>query len=841
MKKTTRFFGYLLSGSLIVGSAACGNSKPLLTRASAADPGDCSTGGTLIQTGEDKNGNGILEDTEVSQTTPVCNGTVTTGATGSNGKAPIIQSSAVPPGDPACPSGGSKLEIGYDDGTGGGTAGDGILQAGEITSSKVVCSFGQTPTLGSLIPPEGAAGTAVLHANGGDGSSGGSGGTIVMDFDNGSLGGHVKAFKTGAADSGFTMPAIPFTPGDNPVLIDADTTLNVYNNENDAITSGDPVFLLDQNSHFLETNIDDVAVPATSLDIVAGVTFTVPYYLGSDSANLTVAGDVRNAGTIRIGRKADAKSAAAQVGFSASNYFGKPGSVWNGAGDDIVGGTGGNGPNVVYFVIDHALINEGTINAGGGAGNVAGTAPSVMFIFGDDYTVNTGTISTHGGNAAVGLGTASATMIVGPYFYNNSASKAFYNSGIIDNSGGDGVTGAATAGTILIGFTGAIAMKESGSILNKGGNCLPAAVNCTGGDGGVIEQLAYGTPVFSSATIDNSGGNGKGTGAGGSGTVMILIAGSGTGANHQTDRPTGSMHFSGNILANGGNGGAASNGGQAGVIILQIGVGTAALGQELVFFGYSEIATNGGTATVGNGGQGGTIIMQNSTSYPTTDGDVAAPGGAVVNYVDLISKGGNGGTAGSGGPGGGINLSTQTDYYFGVDFERVINHGHLLVQGGDATRIGGAGGSAGNISLTGIAGIDNQGMLSALGGNATQTGSSCGNGGNISLTSDYGSIANGAVVEANGGSDTMTGSTGGPGGNISMNGVGITSTAMLAAKGGAGGATTTGNGGTGGTIELVSTPPGAAASATYDVSGGAGISNNGTKGSAFADGVDVTP
>lgn len=61
-------------------NASTAKSTPL-----AIGDADCPTGGILVQTGIDKNGSGILDDSEVSSSQKVCNGA--TGATGATGPA----------------------------------------------------------------------------------------------------------------------------------------------------------------------------------------------------------------------------------------------------------------------------------------------------------------------------------------------------------------------------------------------------------------------------------------------------------------------------------------------------------------------------------------------------------------------------------------------------------------------------------------------------------------------------------------------------------------------------------------------------------------------------------
>jgi hypothetical protein len=55
---------------------------------------------------------------------------------------PITESFRVKNGDATCPKGGTITQTGYDDGWLGGTAGDGVLQSGEVTETIAECNGG---------------------------------------------------------------------------------------------------------------------------------------------------------------------------------------------------------------------------------------------------------------------------------------------------------------------------------------------------------------------------------------------------------------------------------------------------------------------------------------------------------------------------------------------------------------------------------------------------------------------------------------------------------------------------------------------------------------------------
>lgn len=128
--------------------AGCGGAtagKTSLVRLVAEPPGaNCASGGTEILVGVDANGNGMLQDSEVTSTQYVCAGATgtagsagsqgTAGNTGAAGKNELVLVVPEPAGS-NCTYGGSAIETGID------TNGDGILESGEIDASttQYVC------------------------------------------------------------------------------------------------------------------------------------------------------------------------------------------------------------------------------------------------------------------------------------------------------------------------------------------------------------------------------------------------------------------------------------------------------------------------------------------------------------------------------------------------------------------------------------------------------------------------------------------------------------------------------------------------------------------------------
>lgn len=128
----------------------------LVRTSSEAAGTNCATGGIKVEVGTDANGNGVLDDAEVtaSSTTWVCNGAAGTngtngsnGSNGSNGTSghdALVHTSPELPGI-HCPAGGTRIDSGVD------SDGDGTLSNTEVTATTYVCTPaapGQQPSTG---------------------------------------------------------------------------------------------------------------------------------------------------------------------------------------------------------------------------------------------------------------------------------------------------------------------------------------------------------------------------------------------------------------------------------------------------------------------------------------------------------------------------------------------------------------------------------------------------------------------------------------------------------------------------------------------------------------------
>jgi hypothetical protein len=107
-----------------------------LTDTIAAPPSLCSSGGVVVRSGPDRNGDGSLDATEISASSPVCNGN--DGATGATGPQGLAGEGALQgPSGPASPWGGSPEAPGpvpYD--------GDFVLDIDGFTGAVELSAFG---------------------------------------------------------------------------------------------------------------------------------------------------------------------------------------------------------------------------------------------------------------------------------------------------------------------------------------------------------------------------------------------------------------------------------------------------------------------------------------------------------------------------------------------------------------------------------------------------------------------------------------------------------------------------------------------------------------------------
>ncbi|MGM0555237.1 MAG: DUF7151 family protein [Myxococcota bacterium] len=109
----------------------CISTTDTFTTVTIPEGGDfCPDGGVRLFEYEDL-GNGFID----IKGDDVCNG-----SDGQDGLTPVIQTTEITPGDSDCPEGGVLVEVGYDDGSGTGTADDDVLEDAEIHTTTSICN-----------------------------------------------------------------------------------------------------------------------------------------------------------------------------------------------------------------------------------------------------------------------------------------------------------------------------------------------------------------------------------------------------------------------------------------------------------------------------------------------------------------------------------------------------------------------------------------------------------------------------------------------------------------------------------------------------------------------------
>ena len=116
--------------------------KSTLIRTFIESPGEvCAGGGVGLQVGIDDNGDGFLSAVEIDETVYVCDGANgQDGAEGGSTAGMVLSDSIRLSKSDGCPAGGRLMAFGLDDGDNGGTAGNGLLESGEIDDQTTYCS-----------------------------------------------------------------------------------------------------------------------------------------------------------------------------------------------------------------------------------------------------------------------------------------------------------------------------------------------------------------------------------------------------------------------------------------------------------------------------------------------------------------------------------------------------------------------------------------------------------------------------------------------------------------------------------------------------------------------------
>ncbi len=578
------------------------------------------------------------------------------------------------------------------------------------------------------------AGGGTISANGGSGSGfgstgggGGGGGRIFVWCDNGDLLFLGAITARGGSGSAWGGAGTIYTEADNQeapqVLVD--------NGGN----SGTNTLL---GSEFL--SLPDLTVQGGAV-VVSPSPLTVGTLLVASNGWLRITNQtltVRGNATVQAGGGiiADSSGYRGGLGSGAGKYAsGTYGTVGGGAG---YGGYGAAGSvptpqaAVAYGGLTYGLVSTPTDLGSGGGGN-----PS--------------TIVGGAGGGAINLNVTGVLQVYGTI----SAAGGAGNSP--SAGGGSGGSIFLTVGTL----------SGSGVIAANGG----AGNDSGGGGGGGRIAIVYGAYDFS-GVVSAYGGGGYATG--GAGTIY-------TKANSQSW---------GLVVAdNSGQAGTNTTLGSAspGTIDLTVQNGAVLSPPSSQTIGTLLVASNGWvsiakqTLTVTGNAivQAGGGIIADGTGYPAGQGLGA---GRYAEEGDYGFVGGGGGYGGYGASGGGIpNAYGGGTYGSATEPTDLGSGGGGLLDPEGSIPMGGAGGGAIRLTVTGT--LEVGGTVSARGLAGTGASTGCGSGGSIYLS--VGALAGSGIISANGGAGNSLGGGGG-GGRIAVVYAANSFSGLVSAYGGAG-------------------------------------------------------
>jgi hypothetical protein len=774
---------------------ACSQGNVSFTR---LEPGpECPTGGVRLTTG--------------SSSELVCNGTV--GANGSNGTSgmdgrdgsgtsgatSLVRQVRLPVGDSRCPFGGVLVSVGLDSGADGGVAGDGMLQASEVTSEEVVCGGGDGQ-VGSLTPPPGLPGTGVIRARGGSGlERGGAGGAIDLEMAT-SGGGHLKVWRTGRADASFIAPpAPPFSPGPDSLSVTGNVVVALVPLPADgaSLPASSPFVSADDDRLYLSRGPAAPPQRVNSLRVEAGARLTLPS-TGVDG--VTVDGRCSIDGTVTVSGNDD----PLELKLSCSELFLNVGSVVDG----VTPTTSVN----VDLRATRVLVARGRIEASASSFRRSG-----------DVSVRATQLWNQGAIRAMGANSTSGNA-VSPGRVSLFASEVLFNSGSIDVSAGafsptnPGSVGARGGTITFVSAQGTV--RNQGALAANGSSLAGTSCNsCTAGGGGELRFQA--DEIVNDAALSATGGAGAG-GEGGQGGLVDI----------RTSRTAMGLSLSGSIDVSGGNGDRRGGGGGNVFLVRPKAIAGAFTGAEVVLLGYQQIDARGGDGR--SGGTGGAVRLR----IVGSEGDPR--GGAVAATADFDVRGGDSmGSSNpeSGGHGGRVTLQTEyAPIRTGAPWETATVTGAILASGGT----GPIGGSGGDVTVEGFSG-SSLAEVTATGGAGTMGRS--GLGGFLSASASDGVVSSRAVVDvSSGAAAVLTDSSQGTGGEVLLRGKLVQVTGAISARG-ASLMAGPGLSGGGGLITLESTrgqtTVAVPAPGGLDVSPGAGPTRGGS-GAVVIDQIDVT-
>ncbi|MFO0692452.1 MAG: hypothetical protein U0230_02745 [Polyangiales bacterium] len=808
---------------LLLVAAGCGDDVPASQLVSVTEiaPGgaDCAQrGGVSIQQGADKNKNGKLDAAEVTSTTVVCEGPQTDPKV-------VVNTTTLAVGNANCLLGGSQVDTGLDNGDGGGTAGNGTLEAGEIDSTVYVCNG--TPVGNyDLTKPTGAVGVAHISMNGGSGmtsGTGGAGGTLHLNSTNGDRPASYAIFDTGSPDTTHTIPTLTVDLGSDGATYSANATLTnapAPASCADQTVYIDPGVIFGPGARLVRCHAGGTPyyTVVTGLRVNAGVTLTL-----NQSSTIVVPRDVDIQGTVTT----PSDTARTSVTINARNInIASTGLL---KFQDLGGGGSGNGGSVSLSAAA-VLVNRGTINASGGDHSSTPGTPGAVSLHGSSV-YNVGAVSASGGSTtanAAGAGGGSISL---------SAGVDLVNEGALTSNGGSGGSAAGSAGNGGAGGDISLSLSapaasglartlfSTGTVSANGGNCGQAGT--TAGTGGSVSIQAYNARLRHLAAVSANGGTqaAAATCIGGAGGEITLSS--------RTDDAgwdaTAMIDAGGTLSVNGANG--AQGGGAGGSIYVLV---DRAQGGLARLFGYASIDANGGSAATGgscivgqcSGGrvEHATTLSGSSGAYPTFIPEqvhIYPPVNLVSGVSTTVLAAANGGT---------------------IDIEYSVDNGATSVSGGStvpsfllagavdahSTATGGffGGGAGGSITFAGFGAATLSGAMN-LNGNAIGSGSG-GAGGSVNVSTTGDVTISGAIAA----SGANSAATAGRGGSLNASGSHVTVSGNATLKGGDG-TGAAGRAGDGGAAQIFSQSSASTVTGTINVAAGTAATQSGSQPAAL--------
>ncbi|WP_413294432.1 beta strand repeat-containing protein [Bdellovibrio sp. HCB185ZH] len=494
----------------------------------------------------------------------------------------------------------------------------------------------------------------------------------------------------------------------------------------------------------------------------------------------------------------------------------------------VAGGTGqgSGGGGRAYIAYSTTNSFSGTFSAAPGtvSGGTAGTAGSFFLV---DSTNNDLYINTNSSVPPTEITFRNITIASGVTLsvdYMGSAPQAGTGAGTSQNGASYGGVGGRGVGVPAYTYGSALAPTDLGS----GGATY---VNRGGVGGGAINLVATGTLTIN-GNISANGGNGTGSndGGGSGGSVYLRCA---------------TLAGAGSVSAIGGNGISTGGGGGGGRISISYSSSSTYSGTFNTAGGTGSRSGSYGSALLMNTGSNDLFIISTSSIANGTYSfnNVTINSGASLTLDYLGYKNGTGPGAG-GNQGGGGHGGTGGYSSGGASYDDPLGPIEMGSGGGDYTNMGGFGGGALKLTVTGTLTVN--GSLTANGNGAHAANDGGGAGGSLWLI--VGTITGNGTLAANGGNGLSSGGGGG-GGRIYVQYTTKTFTGTATASAGTGGspAPTAGSvifSGASGGIECGAANSITLNSGDFNASGGNLIVSNGCKltinGDIFPTTVSVT-